>query len=129
MRLKMIGRRVMENVSFTEGLSVDVSEQDRVKRIKCSGHIDYYNYLRLSDIVDGIFESGFFKIVIDLSEVKYISSVGWGILVGYLRKAAIGGGDIHISCMQQNLKDVYKLLELNSLLLEFKTVEEASRFN
>jgi anti-sigma B factor antagonist len=125
----MIRSRVMENVNFTEGLAFDISEQDRVKTIKCSGHIDSDNSILLSEIVNGIFKSGFFKIVIDLSAVKYISSAGWGIFLGNLRKATRGGGDIHLAGMQQSVKEVYKLLELNNLMLEFKTVQEASYFN
>lgn len=119
----------MKNEDFTGGLVVDVSEQDRVKMIKCSGHIDSDNYQQLSNIVDGIFKSGFFKIVMDLADIKYISSAGWGIFVGNLRKAETGGGSIRLACMQESVKEVYNLLNLDNLLLEFKTVKEAARFN
>ena len=49
----------MENVNFTEGLAFDISEQDRVKTIKCSGHIDSDNSILLSEIVNGIFNQDF----------------------------------------------------------------------
>ncbi|OQX83193.1 MAG: hypothetical protein B6D63_06630 [Candidatus Latescibacteria bacterium 4484_7] len=65
------------------------------------------------------------KIIVDLKNVKYISSAGWGIFVGEIKGIRKRGGDIKLACMQPGVREVFELLEFNSLLEPFNSREEA----
>jgi anti-anti-sigma factor len=118
----------MEQADIAETLSVDVTDSGGIKIIKCSGYIDSENYLGLTKVFDSLLDSGLYRIVVDLSGVEYISSAGWGIFLGNLRKANSGGGDIRLAGMQESVMEIFDLLNLENLIRTFRTSGEASKF-
>lgn len=56
------------------------------------------------------------RIVIDLENVDFIDSTGLGILVGGVKRAKSNGGDLRCSGLSDNLKEVFNLTGLDSVL-------------
>lgn len=58
------------------------------------GEVDIYTAPLLKDALLGVESGGIHRIVLDLSRVGFIDSVGLGVLLGGLRRARSGGGDM-----------------------------------
>jgi anti-sigma B factor antagonist len=109
------------------GLAIEVKKTGDMTVFKCSGVIDYANFNHGDDAVKKAVDEGSAKIIFDLGEVSYISSSGWSVFIGNLRAAREKGGDIILANMTEEVKYTFKLLELDNLIDNFDTVEEAKK--
>jgi len=60
-----------------------------------------------------------------LSGVNYISSAGWGIFIGEIKRIRSHGGDLKLSGMVGDVHEVFQLLEFHSILESYPTTQEA----
>jgi anti-anti-sigma factor len=75
--------------------------------------------------LEKVVEEKYFKIVMDLSEVTYISSAGWGVFIEEIRVIQSSGGDLKLAGLRSEVEEIYKLLEFETILSVYGTVEEA----
>jgi anti-anti-sigma factor len=66
-----------------------------------------------------------FKLVIDLGEVDYISSAGWGLFVSEIKQIRAQKGDLLLAGMIPEVSEIYELLEFNTFLKCYSSVESA----
>ena len=66
-----------------------------------------------------------YKMVVDLKNVQYISSAGWGIFVSELKRIRGEKGDLVLAGMNPDVLDIFKLLQFDSILKYFPNVESA----
>ncbi len=66
-----------------------------------------------------------FNLIIDLRETSYISSAGWGIFVGEIKRIRTQKGDLFLVSMSPEVTDAYELLQFNTILKSFPNVEQA----
>ncbi|RMD96154.1 MAG: anti-sigma factor antagonist, partial [Calditrichaeota bacterium] len=66
-----------------------------------------------------------YKFIVDLSRIDFISSAGWGVFIGELKKIRTHQGDIKLVGMQPDVYDVFLLLELDTLIEAFETLDDA----
>jgi anti-sigma B factor antagonist len=66
-----------------------------------------------------------FDIIIDLADVDYISSAGWGIFISEIKKIRENGGDLKLASMVGDVYEVFELLEFQTILESYDNVEEA----
>ncbi len=66
-----------------------------------------------------------FNLIIDLKEVNYISSAGWGIFIAELKRIRNQKGNLFLTSMCQEVTDTYYLLEFHTILKSFPDVEQA----
>ncbi len=89
-----------------------------------SGSIDSITAGKLKEEMDREIEDGR-KFIIDLSDVNYVSSAGWGAILGRLKRIKQSGGDIVFCGMKREVQAIYNLLELDQIIKAFETVEDA----
>ena len=112
-----------------ENIKIDSKFADKngeVMIVQLSGHVDQSNSFQLQKMFDDIIDSGVFKIVVDFGSLHYMSSAGWGIFVGEVKRFRDNGGDIKLASMTPEINDVYQMLEFYHILDDFSSVEEAS---
>jgi anti-sigma B factor antagonist len=63
--------------------------------------------------------------VIDLSQVRYISSSGIGVLITILTKMRNAGGEVFLSSPSEHVKKLLIITKLNNIFNVFETLEEA----
>jgi anti-sigma B factor antagonist len=63
--------------------------------------------------------------VVDLSEVRYISSSGIGLLITMLTKMRNAGGDVYLTTPSEHVKKLLIITKLNNIFTVFPTLEEA----
>jgi len=109
-------------------ISVNISESPQNKDITLltvNGEID--------TLTARVFEKNFisalsakkFKLVIELTNVSYISSAGWGIFVSEIKRIRNENGDLVLAGMNPAVTEVFELLEFNVILKSFADVESA----
>lgn len=111
-----------------DGIFVSVSAGSRehgVSVLKVRGYLDTTTASELETALYGLLGKQEFKIVVDLSDVDYISSAGWGIFIGEIKEIRHKGGDIRLSGMSGDVYEVFQLLEFNSILDAYDEADEA----
>ncbi len=98
---------------------------ENVVVLKLHGIIDSGTAQFLEDKFNDLVASNSVRIVADLGDVTYISSAGWGIFVGEIKGIRQRNGDIKLSAMHPDVREVFELLEFNTLLKPYGTTEEA----
>ena len=94
--------------------------------VELSGHVDQSNSSRLQKMFDNIIQSGCYKIIVDFTKLYYMSSSGWGIFVGEIKRFRKNGGDIKLAGMNPEINEVYQMLEFYHILEDYPTVETAA---
>jgi len=93
----------------------------KITCIRLSGNLDAHTFEVLQDLLTDNFEKGCFKIILDVSEVPYMSSAGAGVLIGGLTEAENKGGKLIVLGMRAEVKNVFATL---GILDFFATVDD-----
>lgn len=93
--------------------------------VKIKGYIDATTSSEVSSKLSEIINEGNYQFIIDLGEVIYVSSAGWGVFVGEIRNIRENGGDLKIFRMTSQVFEVFEMLEFNRILDYYETIEEA----
>jgi anti-anti-sigma factor len=101
---------------------------DDVTILRIDGHLDSVSTGSLERKLDEVVAKGDRNIVVDLSRVSYISSGGWGILVGEVKRLREAGGDVVLVGMMPEVYDVYELLGFADILKALPDVDAARVF-
>lgn len=111
-----------------ENISVSVSEHPKNKSItllSVKGFIDTTTAPEFEKKFLSVLNDKKFKLVVDLKDVNYISSAGWGIFVSEIKRIRTQKGDLVLSGMNPEVSEVFELLEFNTILKAFPNVEAA----
>ena len=108
------------NISFSKP-----EENPDVSVISVKGYVDTTTSTELEESLKRLLGRGQYDIVIDLGNVNYISSAGWGIFISEIKEIRENGGDLKLAAMIGDVYEVFELLEFQTILESFDTVEEA----
>ncbi|MDZ7266340.1 MAG: STAS domain-containing protein [candidate division KSB1 bacterium] len=111
-----------------EGIQVSVEKtgvNNNIAVIKVGGYIDTTTSAELEHALEGLLKNGMNDIIIDLGNVDYISSAGWGIFISEIKGIREKGGDLKLVRMIPDVYEVFELLEFHYILKAFDTIEEA----
>jgi len=93
--------------------------------LKLSGLVDSATSYYLESKLDELIVADKVKLVIDLADVDYISSAGWGIFVSEIKGLRAKRGDIKLAGMNPDVRDVFELLEFDTLLTPYESATDA----
>ena len=93
--------------------------------LKIKGYLDITTAEELENTIDSVVNSGNYKVIVDLNDVEYISSMGWSVFISRLKNVRESRGDIKLVGMQPDVYEVYKLLEFDLFLSAYDTIDEA----
>ena len=113
-----------------EGIQVSVEKvgsQGEVSVIRVGGYIDTTTSAELERALDSLLKTGVVNVIIDLGNVDYISSAGWGIFISEIKGIRERGGDLKLVRMIPDVYEVFELLEFHYILKAYDSIEEAIR--
>ncbi len=93
--------------------------------LKLRGLVDSGSSHILEDKFKELVSTENVRVVVDLQGVDYISSAGWGIFVGEIKGVRERNGDIKLAGMTPVVREVFDLLEFNTLLHPYESKEDA----
>lgn len=115
-----------------EKLMVSISEYDMNKAvtiIAIKGFIDVTSAREFEQKFQQVLNDGKFKLLMDLRDVKYISSSGWGLFLSEIKRIRKEKGDVVLVGMCPEVAEVFELLEFNTIFKAYPDVETAVRKN
>lgn len=111
-----------------EGIQVSLEQtgpQQSISVIKVGGYIDTTTSAELEHALSQLIKSNSYNIIIDLGNVDYISSAGWGIFISEIKGIRENKGELKLVSMIPDVYDVFELLEFHYILKAFDTLDEA----
>ncbi len=107
-------------------ISLDSSASEgAISVVRVDGVIDTMTAPELEKVMNSLLEQRKYNIIVDLGGVDYISSAGWGIFISNIREIRQNAGDIKLARMIPNVYEIFELLEFDSILRAFDTLEKA----
>ncbi len=98
--------------------------EDGVYYIEVKGEIDASSSIHLDESISQATQNHK-KILIDCSELEYISSAGLGVFMSYINELEDKGIRLVIFGLSEKVKHVFQILGLDQLLTIKKSEEEA----
>ncbi|MCG8608277.1 STAS domain-containing protein, partial [bacterium] len=111
-----------------EGIQVSIEKagpSQNIAIIKVGGYIDTTTSAELEHALSSVLKSNCYNIIIDLGNVDYISSAGWGIFISEIKGIRENHGDLKLVRMIPDVYEVFELLEFHYILKAFDTLEDA----
>lgn len=103
-----------------------ITEEKEIQVLFLSGElIDKNQALELIKKVDELLEFGKNKLIIDLTNLKYMNSSGLNVLIQLLTKARTRGGESVICNVSKKVNELLVITKLNTLFKVAETEEEA----
>ncbi|HNY07411.1 MAG TPA: STAS domain-containing protein [Bacteroidales bacterium] len=101
------------------------SKQGNFLIINLTGRLDTSNYGDLEKKLLGFIEKGEKDIVVNCSDLVYISSSGLRVLLMALKKVTAAGGKFYLCCLQNNIREIFEIAGFTSIFSLFDTLEES----
>jgi anti-anti-sigma factor len=106
-------------------LLINEEKVEDVVILKLQGLVDSGTSQLMEERLNDLISDGNVKIVVDLDLVDYISSAGWGIFIGEIKGIRASDGDIKLASMRPDVREVFDLLEFNTLLTPYDSRRDA----
>jgi anti-anti-sigma factor len=106
-------------------LLIDEEKVEDVVVLKLQGLVDSGTSQLMEGRLNDLISGGIVKIIVDLDLVDYISSAGWGIFIGEIKGVRQSNGDIKLASMRPDVREVFDLLEFNTLLTPYDSRGDA----
>ncbi len=94
-------------------MKLDITSKDKFKIVSISGKVDWESARLLDHKIKTIIEEGFYHIVFDLNNVKFICSGGIGALIYNLNKVKEMGGAIYLISSNEYVNYIFETLKFN----------------
>lgn len=107
--------------------SVGVRQRDTVSIFELKGYLDAHTAPELEKTFQNHLNESRFNIVVNFSDLSYISSAGLGVLMQFIEDVRQNEGDIKLSNMSPRVYNVFDLLGFPMLYEIFDDEEEAVR--
>ena len=79
---------------------------------------------QLHDLVELTIKEGGYKIILDLKNVEWMGSVGFGTITGCLILARRAGGDLRLAGLNKKVVKILTITKLNCVFQTYNTVTQ-----
>lgn len=104
---------------------LDVLSYEDTKIIKVSGELVMNNSKNFKIAAEGIIEKGVINLIIDLSNLRFIDSLGTLNLINIHIKARRRGGNMYLFGVNDNIREILDTVGLIKLVPIFNNMKEA----
>ena len=107
-------------------MEITTTEYKRCQVVKAQGRVDSYTAPELEEVLNGVTENGTYKIVFDMSEVDFMSSKGWWVLIETQKKCRrYNRGELVLAGVQDRIRESLDLVGMGSYFKVFEEVTSA----
>lgn len=93
--------------------------------LRVAGRMDAENSVLFERQCESCIAEGFTSIVVDLSELAYVSSMGLGAIVKIAKQLRDKGGELRICCLTGLVRQLFEITRLNHVFPPHDSVESA----
>ncbi len=115
-------------MSDKEGVKIEtkvIDESAHLMLASVTGYVDQANCHLLQKTINTCINDEYYNLVFNLQQLVYMSSAGWGVLIGEIKRFRESGGDIKLANMGPEIYEIYQMLEFYHIISEFPSIEEA----
>lgn len=110
-------------------LSIEAKQAgEGIALIKVVGSLDATTYEKMEKQVETLFLRSYYKIIVNLENVHYISSAGAGVFIAAIGNAQDHNGNIVLLRPSNMVRDVFEILGLAEIFTFAQSLEEALSF-
>lgn len=102
-----------------------ITSEDNCYIIQANGELDASSSILMDQAIEKAIESGQKRILIDCSQLNYISSAGLGVFMSYLKDFEATNTSLVLYAVNDRVKSVFQILGLDELINIAQTKEEA----
>lgn len=106
-------------------IEITVNEQDPATVVKVVGFMSITEVFKFEDILTNLINDGRVKIVLDLSELDYISSAGLGTIMGSIKHIQKLRGELKIGGMTAAVKEIFETFGFTTIFATFPNANQA----
>lgn len=106
-------------------MNVKMHSVGDVQILRFSGSFDAYHAPEARQWLDQAMENKPVKLVVDLSDVLFLDSIGLSTLVRSMKRSRLAEGDLFLCGLQQPVRMILELTRLDSAFEIFNSEEEA----
>ena len=114
-----------QKIKFQKMLRLEKTKENQFDILSLHGEVDASNSVILDKAIQELSETGAKFILVDGSELDYISSAGLGVFMSYLEDFSEKGIRLAIFGLSQRVYEVFKILGLDQLIQIFSDKNEA----
>ena len=105
--------------------ALDVSQRDGWQIVEVTGELELATAPRLRQQVVSLVGAECVRVVLDLTGVDFIDSVGLGVVVGALKRTRAHGGDLRVVAPQDRVRSLFTLTRLDEIIVVADRLEDA----
>lgn len=106
-------------------METSVEQRGSVITVHIAGSVDGLTAEPLQQVFARALEAGHHQLVADFGAVDYTSSAGLRVLLGTVKRARSGGGDLRLAGTNPDVRKVLDLSGFTAILKLFGTVDDA----
>ncbi|MEO0557535.1 MAG: STAS domain-containing protein [Bacteroidota bacterium] len=91
-----------------------------------NGELDAHTAPEFEAAIQSCLDDGQSRLIVDGSELDYVSSAGLGVFMAFLETTRDAGGDLKIAALSERVFEVFDLLGFPTLFDFAATVEDAT---
>jgi anti-anti-sigma factor len=96
-----------------------------IMQVDLAGLLDWANYRKVDEALKQLFGKSVYRIIVNLAQVKTISTSGFGCFIAALHTAQKNKGNLVFVRVPKDLQEVFDILGLTKLLTFADTEKEA----
>lgn len=106
-------------------MTISTSEYNRCKVLKMVGRIDSSNGDELHDAFKAVLDNGTSNIVFDMSDIDFMSSKGWWVLIETQKACKAKKGEIVLTSVQEKILSSLDLVGMTDYFKVFDDLTSA----
>ena len=106
-------------------MDIKITKENGISIISFEGSLDTNTSKEAGDQLDRLVEEGELKLLIDLTNLEYVSSSGLRILLATSKKIKVLKGEMRICGLNETVNEVFEISGFTMIFKVLKTIEEA----
>ncbi|MFW5760579.1 MAG: STAS domain-containing protein [Cyclobacteriaceae bacterium] len=106
-------------------IQIDQNIENDIYKLEVGGEVDASSSIYLDNAITEALKSNHKKILVDCSQLNYISSAGLGVFMSYIEELNNRGILMVIYGLNDKVRNVFQILGLDQLLRIVSSEEEA----
>lgn len=107
-------------------MDISTTHYKRCDVVKITGRIDSYTAPNLEEVLKALTEKGNYKIILDLSEVDFMSSKGWWVLIETQKTTKrYNRGELVLVNVQDRIRESLSLVGMGSYFKVYDDITAA----
>lgn len=106
-------------------MNIQTTERDGFPVVRIEGNLDTNTAPTAQGHFDQLLQDGKDHLVVDCTELNYISSSGLRVLLATAKKLRKTKGRLHICCLNETVEEVFEISGFMSIFSVFEDVDSA----